>query len=319
MRKSKHQIQMQDLKKQYRAPLAGTPHLSTDIREAGVSIIQFAFIFPILFMCLLVMIDLGRVLCAKAILTKGAENGLNLAMKIPNLDIDIREHGKNETEHIRFRTAREIVLEEAEALPLNTLFTPSNQGSSMTLISFSYKDKELGGGEVKSKYDAALLRPGEKVELYNEGSNKWFNHKTLPYSGAAAPNQRPEDVLKSHPIIVELRGKVTTFFPFFDEFTITGSAVGFREEIPRGPLTAFLEGPEPDGVPGAGTTTTTIPFGVAPTPTPGPLGLCVQNWAGCAFTNFNNKCVDPTGLPLPPDDNCPCVPCQEGENYGAVL
>lgn len=287
--------------------------------ESGVSIIQFAFIFPILFLLLLVMIDLGRVLCAKAILTKGAENGLNLAMKIPNLDIDIREHGKNETEHIRFRTAREIVLEEAEALPLGTLFTPSDKSSSMTLVAYAYTDKELGGGEVKSKYDAALLRPGEKVEVEKEGSNKWFNHKTLAYTGAAAPNQRPEDLLKSHPIVVELRGKVTTFFPFFDEFVVTGSAVGFREEIPRGPLSAYLDGPEPEGTPGAGTTTTTIFFGVNPTPTPLAEGACVQDWAFCAILDQLRHCPVAGAAGLAPSFRCPCIPCEEPPNRGAVL
>ena len=45
-------------------------------RERGVSIVEFAIIFPLLFLVLILIIDAGRLITTNAILTRGASDGL---------------------------------------------------------------------------------------------------------------------------------------------------------------------------------------------------------------------------------------------------
>ena len=67
-----------------------TPNLTrARLNSKGVSMLEFALVMPFFILLVFGLIDISRYFAYQAILNKGAENGINLATKIPNLDLSL--------------------------------------------------------------------------------------------------------------------------------------------------------------------------------------------------------------------------------------
>lgn len=280
---------------------------------AGVSIFQFALTFPILMVFVLTLVDFSRILLVKALLNKGAEDGVALAVKIPNFEIDIRNFAAGSVEYARFQQARNLIADAATRLPRRTLITPSSDPTSSYFTPYRYVDTLDAGATVNPPpYDVAILRPGESVEI-KPGSGNWLYHSTYAPAAPGVPApQSPELLMKSEPIVVEMRATVVTFSPVLRDVTVAGRAMGYREEnIPRGPIKRNIGPPEPASTPVAmGPKFTPFPAWANPTPTPAP-GVCTERsifcMAFCAASSAPN-CPVPDPLLAFPDSsgNCSC-------------
>lgn len=275
--------------------------------EQGVTMVEFALVLPLLMIFTIGLIDLSRVYALKAILNKGAEEGLNIALKIPNLDEDIQNLDPGSVEYQRYLQARNVVIARATSLPLGTLFTDSNTPSMAQLTDFVYRDPNPTGPDIIRSSRAAIIRPGERIEIGVFNSGKWSYHKTLPGTGTPPP-QSPDLLLKSHPMIVELRATIRPMTPFIGELNVRSRAMGYREEIPKGPLNVEFGLLDP-------TTTTSSTSSTTSTTTttlPAPAGniTCDPNWSGCAALTGNFECPDLNAPPPPPPGFCPCRRCQ---------
>jgi len=206
--------------------------------DRGVTMLEFALILPLFMMLTLGMIDLARVYTLKAILNKGAEEGLNIALKIPNLDVDIENLSPTHYEYGRYIQARNIVIDRATRLPLATLFSDDDPQAMARLANFVYSDpNSVTNVDDIRNGSAAFLRPGDRLQKDSQTSGEWVNHRTLPNDGTGNPRQQtPEILYKSHPIIVELRANIRPLTPFIPELNIASRSMGYREEVPKGPL-----------------------------------------------------------------------------------
>lgn len=236
--------------------------------------IHFALIFPILMLVMVAILDLGRYFAVVAVLNAGAERGLNAALKTSNLDIDYRGLAESDVKYQRYRTARQMVVAEALEIPIGSrLVSTSSSPSDTTLVRMTVTDQGLGSAMTTPatpyQADAAFLRPGECTSVAGYGS-VCNNQTVFTLPGAVSAWPPPSTMLKKHPVMIVLRAEVDAFLPFVDNYVAVGTALGFREEIPDGPLKG--ETPTPTPTPPAGSPTPTFspgPGGTA-TPTPNP-------------------------------------------------
>jgi hypothetical protein len=238
--------------------LRDVPRLKSD---SGATVLEFAIVLPILMLACLSVIDLARYLTIQALLNKGAEDGLNMAMKMPNLDIDIRNLKDTDANYQVFREARRRVIWAATRLPLATLVTDFDTPSSAQLAQWTITDQGMDGVTPSYNKGAVLLRPGEQAAVDIHGTTVVVDHPTVkPGGGGAPPPQTPEMLMKKNPISIQLDARVDMFLPFFGTMMARGVATGYRENIPTGPLPQAEPGDAEavDGLAFAATTSTVI-------------------------------------------------------------
>ena len=290
-REKNNKTHLCDLCDSARDPNSFLSHLNSK----GVSMVEFALVMPFFILLVFGLIDISRYFAYQAILNKGAENGINLAMKIPNLDVDLTTEQQGSINYLRYQQARDLVLNTASEFPLRTLFSDSNQQdgtlvSLATLESFTYPDNDSNG--LAHNYDAALIFPAESIILDSTGGS--IEHKTLPSSSPSSA-QGKQNLLKQHPVILKLRARIKPISPFVQPITIESTAMGFREEVPRGPLTGEygLADPSPTSSSSSSSSSST---GSTLEPVPhsnenNNTSSCLPNFNQCAQSN-NDKCID---------------------------
>ena len=232
--------------------------------ERGVSMIQFALIFPLLMLIIMGFLDLARYFATLAVLNAGAERGLNQALKISNLDVDYRGKSPTDVEYLRFREARERVVNAAIVMPRATIVGDTASADQIRLRPMTVTDAgfTLAPGDVDpAPYTAGamVLRPGECANVLGYGLR--CNRDTLHLGPTdPPPPTSPGELMKTHPVQVVLRAEMKSYLPFFDKYTVFGQAIGYREvDVPRGPFASAAPTASPTPDPGA-----------TPTPTPGP-------------------------------------------------
>ena len=277
--------------------------------DRGVTMLEFALVLPLLLVLIIGIIDVARYFAYQAILNKGAESGLNFALKVPNLDVDLKEYNHGDVDYQRYEQARDLVARKAVDIPLRTFFSDSATPSIAQLEDFEYTDVDAGGTEKTLSEEVALIFPGETLTA-SDGTA--ITHKTLPTPPIA---QTKEDLLKIHPVIVELRAQIQPLTPFMSPITLQARAMGFREEIPRGPLTGEF-GETSDPVVANPPTPTPTPTPVPILPVPDQSQACTPNWGQCAGAFTNNKCPNLNAPPAPLSTNCTCTPCTSTADPG---
>jgi hypothetical protein len=209
----------------------------TELDSRGVSLIQFVFVFPVLFVVVVGIIDFSRFLAVQAVLQKGAESGANYATKIPNLDINIDGLQATDDDYKIYDLVRKRVLKEAVRTPLSTLVGDIGAGNtSAKLVPFQYDDAQIvSGTPAPTPFDwgAAVLRPGDRVK---DANGNWVAHNTVPPDAGGHPPRTPEESMKTEPIVVIMQADVKMFLPFLGTIRATGQATAYRETIPRGPV-----------------------------------------------------------------------------------
>ncbi len=258
--------------------------VSLEERSArGVTIIEFGLAFPVLLFILLAIIDVVRYIAVEAILNKAASDAVQLASKISNYDIDIRGLTATDADYQSYAEARRRILVEATALPLQTLISDYTTPSTISLLPYIITDQALTTlpPDVPPSIttSALVLRPGESATR-SDGTH--IIHPTLsPAPDGLPPPQNTEVLLNSQPIYVEVRAQVEMFFPLFRDAVAVGTALGYREEVPKGPFGAS-GGSGPPG--GGGTPTTGSSSSTTTTTTTSSTTTtwsCPWNWDEC--------------------------------------
>lgn len=172
--------------------------------------LEFALLISIVFVVTLTIVDIARFMMLEAILNRGAEEGLNVATKISNYDLDIRDLSVTDSRYYDFYEARRRVLDAATRVPLETFFTGPAEPSSAQLIEFEQRDEELqgvtAGTEPRVVKAAAVVRPGEIAYRTDDPAQFVTNVKKGIAPGETLP-PRPWSMvngLRNSPIQVEL-------------------------------------------------------------------------------------------------------------------
>jgi hypothetical protein len=312
---ARHLIQTQSLVP-FRGP--ADAHTST-LTERGSTMMQFALVIPLLMMLVLAIVDISRLFAVEAMLNKGAEEGLNLAMKIPNLDVDLRGRAPDDWDYINFSEARRRVLQAATRVPLATVAADySDPAAPVKLVGFRYEDTLLNlGGSPPPQIErgAAFLRPGDRT--YDLSLSSYKDYVKQEARADIAGNPPPQDtdtLLRYYPIQVDVCANVDLFFPGFGTKTVCGRALGYREPgIPRGPL------PSTDPMAPVTSSTTTSTTTTTTYSTTTTTVLCNPTNAlrltGCPLSG---RCIDPS-TPGPGPCGCKAPGACGGSPSGQLL
>jgi hypothetical protein len=219
--------------------------------QRAAIMVEFSLAFLSAIILLIGVIDFGRMLALQAALTRGAQEGLAVATTTPF--IDVAPAAMSGADATKFQAAEARVIEAALRVPRSSFASASNL--------LTYSDPSNGA---RGPFSAALLRPGNRLQ---SSDGMYRCHVTCQSvdcaTGAALPAPCPgaaadyEQVLRDHPLIVEVRARFSFTIPGLPEQIITGRAIGFREQFIRGsqPVIPSDLPPAPE-------------YTVTPTPTP---------------------------------------------------
>ncbi len=262
---------------------------------------------------LLGIFDLARYLAVQAIINKGAAQGLNLAAKLSSFDNNIRNLAPGDPDYQAFAEARRRVLREATRVPLATLLTNFDTPSSAQLLAITDTDPELTLAVTDPiptvTSGATVFRPGDRTLVSDGTTTNWVSHPTYPPDAGGLPPQDVHQLLRIHPIVVEVHARLEMFSPFLHDTVIVGRAVGYREDVPKAPLplvAGALEGMSTTTT--LSSTTTTSIYPSASTTTTSVMATCWVDWAKCIQRSNipirRPRCpVDAIGYP---DGSCNC-------------
>lgn len=231
-------------------------------RDSGAVMLEFALVVGAFVLLILGIIDFSRVFAAKALLTKGAQEGLNLAQKLEYVNVDTRTWADETADPGYLEDAKLAgtandgsyyrVIRAATALPLNSAVLSTEPNSFMEMLKFSSTVSMGGGGSVSiSDQYAALIRPGEKAQVASSygtsSSSETIYHSTLCTSDTSDPcttstgerlssGGNYDAVLEQHPIEVHMRARVKMITPGLSDLVVSGVARGYREIVAKSSL-----------------------------------------------------------------------------------
>jgi len=211
--------------------------------EAGVSLVEFVLAFPIVAMLIFGIVDFARYYAVSGVLRAGAEQAINRARKIPNFDVSYSGMDTSDNNYVRYTQARDVVLNEAESIPLASLLTSEANPSGATLKNITVTDNGLAASVPTPPTvtrGAAVLRPGECADVNGHGQ---------VCNGPVATGLPVNQLLQTYPIRVVLFAEIQPFLPFMGTMTARGEAYGQRENVPQGPVAGVV--PPEEGFHGA--------------------------------------------------------------------
>ncbi|MCB0324918.1 MAG: pilus assembly protein [Bdellovibrionales bacterium] len=197
-------------------------------REQGATLVEFSLVALLLLSLLFTFLDFAHYLTLRAVMIKGAQDALEIALKTDQFQYELSEYSSTSDEYLNeFVPTRADIIAKAVSLPLATLASPEGSGGLVELLTFSAEDR-LSNTEVElSGMQALVLRPGDiAVETV---SGLPVHH---PYSKPAG--ERMVDSMKSQPVIIQLRAKKKFFLPLFlNELPVNVTAVGWAQQYPK--------------------------------------------------------------------------------------
>ncbi|MCC6220807.1 MAG: pilus assembly protein [Deltaproteobacteria bacterium] len=285
--------------------------------DNGAAMLEFALLFFVFILLILGLIDFSRYYAAKALLTKGTQEGLYYASRGPFSNVDTRQWtissvsstGKHRAEYVGYlgdpaisgdKGALQEVIARAEALPLDSAFISTEEWAGIELEQYEMKDP-TPGSTATIKTNVAFIRPGESVTL----NGNTIYHRTLCASSvtlSAATNgsckagkisvaDNYQDVLKLHPFMLLMQARVKTVTPFLPDLTVRAQAIGYRELVAVGGFPIPPNFMLVTSTTTTTTTTTTIPSNqtLQPPPTVTTTTLCPSRYIwleGRCYPNF---------------------------------
>ncbi|MCB0345526.1 MAG: pilus assembly protein, partial [Bdellovibrionales bacterium] len=228
--------------------------------------IEAAIILPLVLLLIIGIIDFGRILAVRGILTTGAYNGCNLAAKIPGLELDDRlcadqnppnppacDDGTQIANQGKVGSARASVIARARELPLATLLTDNTPSMAVLTDTFhlrpgdsSFTDSK---GEVFTHFDCACR---DRVST-SPGNCPIFPPD--PGADPPIPFNGYEQMNFSCPHLVGMLADVDTFIPGIGTLRVAGNAACFREITLSGSFPAYNP-PPPTTTTSSSTSTT---------------------------------------------------------------
>lgn len=215
------------------------------LAERGATMVEFALVGSLILVFVLAIFDVSRYLLARNVLTKAAQTAAHLAKKNQDLSLEYRDPYNNYQDVLTVEAAKSAVLDEALAVPLATMFSSSDSGSSMRLFSYS----TWSSAYTTHDRDGLLLLPGEKAEVMDQiemGSSTYSYTYSFPIETLVHPTcwactewktkgkKGLEETWLNHPIIAEVRAKVPLLLLANRSVVVTGRAVVWREVVPTG-------------------------------------------------------------------------------------
>lgn len=270
-----------------------SPRAALPSREHGATMLEFAFVLPVLVLMFFAIVDFSRYYAVCAVLRAGASDGLNRARKIPNFDLNWNNLPSSSLEYDRYVKSRRIILDETERTPFETILSAQASPSDAVLMDITTTDNGLSGGSgaptmVRS---SAVLRPGDCVDV--------AGHGTI-CNGPTGSTLSPGQLMEKHPIRVIMFAEVRPFLPFIGTLLAKGEAYGYREVIPAAPLPgqAIVAGDVGDTLPG-GPLPPVLP-GAGVMPPPVAYALCLGPAVATAVNASRTLAGDPVCTPDTP-------------------
>ena len=169
--------------------------------ERGTTILEATVVLPWLLISLVVFFDLARLFLLQWIVTTGAKQGLNQALKLAAISCDTSDAASVCVP--AFNAAQVKVLATAKRFPLATMFA----------------EAVPGGLGITGVY---LLRPGN-------GSGQNDGDYPLSACGAPPAGLLYQDLMLACPLGVRIVARMESVLPFVPVFKLKGEAFGFRE------------------------------------------------------------------------------------------
>jgi len=228
--------------------------------EAGATMIEFAAVIGVLMFLVLGIMDFSRYMTAKSLLRKSTQAAARYAATIEGMNVSLSNTGTlGTTERDEFFASYRAVEETAYRVS-NTFASRSevNGGPAqheIRLLPYVLGTSPLDPGLPRLiTPDIAIIMPGEEVQQADPSngapSSQYSQHDTLcPIAGCSNPCSQLnenidcdvinfgddyQDVLRNHPIAVEMRAEVDTFVPLLDTLEIVVRSYAYRE-IPARP------------------------------------------------------------------------------------
>ena len=258
----------------------------------GATMLEAVLVIPLLFALIFIIIDLSRFSGVQGVVSQGAQRGLDLAVKLPDLDLPL---GSTDQKFIKARTK---VINEAEKIAKGTLVGDYNQvAQSSHFIGFENYLIWNGTSVASATVNSVLLRPGE---CRTSKAGVLYCHPTIcpPAPQSCNSGGRPwsntsdsmENLLKTEPLVVVMPAtfKAVLPIPYFSSAQALGKAAGFKEIFSSGAYPIPPDVPASTATPSpTPTITPTFPPGYTPPPTATAL-----------------PSATPTNTPLPCNPTC---------------
>lgn len=225
--------------------------------DKGAVFPEFAIILPLLFVFIIGFADITRYYTTKILLQHAAARGLASAQTIQEIEYDYYVHPRERGDILE--SARELIIDDTLAYPKAVLPWIADLGDGLRFLQYRHVATVGVDIETAPSFGALVLLPGESaqefkiVDRFNDVQQKMEQHEVLigwrdhPFVCAllspscASPrqdtNERPEhfvvDLLRKHPIIIQLGLEFKFLMPGFSPRIIVVRAAGFRERLPQ--------------------------------------------------------------------------------------
>ena len=209
--------------------------------ESGATLVEFALVGGLFLIIILTAIDVSRLFFVQTLLTKGAQEGVALATKIANLEIDTEKLEAGETDQFElYAEAREAVINAAtsDILAIAAERADVNPNAAVKLLVYTPSDLLNSAEYTNATYTipepAAVLRPGDGG-IDGKGNSIFHPVRCSAVLGDCLSPRKAwetmETLLDSFPVFVQLDAEVHTYSPWLSTIRLRGEAMGWREKV----------------------------------------------------------------------------------------
>ena len=254
--------------------------------QLGATMVESALVLVTVLAMILGLVDLGRYLAVKGLLTYGTVQGVNLASTSPLLLLDGRPcsdfHPVPPACNDSDQTANRDTLEDPDTgiIPL------VNKAAKRTPLATMLGDIGMSGSTVLTGVE--VVRPGD-------ASHPLPNCRLTP-----VPYNGYRTIATRCPVVVTLTARVNMLTPFFPNFNVRSVSTAFVDEALIGSIPPPAGGGTGTPSPSASSTPSPSPTGTPdPTPTPTPCPhdcddpsnfFCCNSYAGYHWDNDSCTC-----------------------------
>lgn len=189
-------------------------------RISGAALAEFALALPFILLFLISIVDLTRYVAARAVLSRGAQEALEVAIRIRNFDLDVTSTSAPEWN--KYLAAHNTISAAGLRVATSAFLRRSN-GNGTSFANLIPATVTVGSSSLQGPTsDVLILRPGDRGTMGAES----INYVPLP-SG-----KNFTEAIRNEPMVVEMRAQIKLLTPMLGTVTVVGRAVGYRENPP---------------------------------------------------------------------------------------
>lgn len=254
--------------------------------EAGVTLGQFAIVFPLFMLFIVVLIDFGRFSSLKGVVQEGVHRAVERSVTVPNLDIDPRGMYSADVEYQRLKLAREKAAETGQGFISSVGLIYTKMDSELTgingpqLLDIVFTEDRLSDTPEEIRGKVAILMPGE-CAFVPKLNHTECNRQTLGTTeGDPAPVEAPKRLIERHPVKAVAFATFDSFTPVLFNRPFKIEQYAYRQPIPQGPFPAFEDPGLSGGYGSPPDPEDNQPLGAVELPDE-PVPQCVPDWGEC--------------------------------------